>query len=290
VIYFITGDRFKGRVHCNVPVYIQTGNAPVFEKLLSSSSTTWGQGPESGVFSNGYQLGVARESMAAINFTNTVATQDCLSVLANVTLTGATTVAMSGTNFYISNTSRGWTNYNYGGGNPSVMTNGVLYVKTGASSGDLTISGSFKGRMTIVAEGTINITNHIRYSSNPATNPASRDALGLITRKDIIVKNNCPANLDIYAHLIAEGGATSTTNDGMFTVENYDTRARSSCLNLNVYGGIVQNYRGAVGTSGSPGTGYLKNYVFDTRFATNPPPRYPVVGDRYYWGGWRDAP
>jgi hypothetical protein len=34
----------------------------------------------------------------------------------------------------------------------------------------------------------------------------------------------------------------------------------------------------------------MKNYMFDTRFATNPPPRYPVVGDKYYCGGWRDSP
>ena len=95
-------------------------------------------------------------------------------------------------------------------------------------------------------------------------------------------------NLDIYAHIIAEGGMTSSTNDGMFTVEKYDTRPLSSCSNLNVYGGIVENYRGPVGVVGS--TGYLKNYIFDTRFKTNPPPHYPVVGDQYYWGGWRDSP
>jgi hypothetical protein len=112
--------------------------------------------------------------------------------------------------------------------------------------------------------------------------------LGLISRKDIIVKSNSPKNLDIYAHLIAEGGMTGSTNDGQFMVEGYNTRASSSCGNLNVYGGIVQNYRGPVGTTG--GKGYLKNYMFDTRFATNPPPHYPVVGDKYYWGGWRDSP
>ncbi|MEI6148674.1 MAG: hypothetical protein WCS01_06225 [bacterium] len=288
VIYFQTGDRFRGKMHCNCPIYIQSGNAPVFEGLLTSASATWGQGPENAVFSNGFQLGVAAESMSSINFTNVASTQDCLRLQANLVLTGATTVGMSGTNFYITNTKRSWNKYNYGAVSPSVMTNGVLYVATsGTSTGDLTIAGTLDGRVTIVADGNINITNHIRYAVNP-TNAASNDALGLISRQDIIVKSNCPKDLDIYAHLIAEGGLTSSTNDGMFTVESYSTRLAAACGNLNVFGGIVQNYRGPVGTT--DGHGYLKNYMFDTRFTTNPPPRYPVVGDKYYCGGWRDSP
>ena len=288
VIYFQTGDRFQGKVHCNVPIYIKANSSPVFEQLLTSSSDTWGQGPEDAVFSNGFQLGVMDESMSSINFTNTASTQDCLRVQANLVVTGATTIGMSGTNFYITNSKRGWNKYNYGAISPSTMTNGVVYVATsGSSKGDLTIAGTLDGRLTLVADGNINITNHIRYAVNP-TNAPSNDALGLISRKDIIVKANCPKDLDIYAHLIAEGGLTTSASDGMFTVENYDTRSSSACGALNVFGGIVQNYRGPVGTTG--GKGYSKNYMFDTRFATNPPPHYPVVGDKYYCGGWRDSP
>ncbi|MEI8140336.1 MAG: hypothetical protein WCI03_10770 [bacterium] len=289
-INFTTGDRFKGKVHCNSPIYISSGGAPIFEQLLTSASPTWGSGPASAVFSNGFQLGVQAQTMSAINFTNTVSTQDCLRLQASLVLTGATRVGMSGTNFYITNSKRNWTNYNYSVVNPSIMTDGVMYVvSSGTSTGDLTIAGTLDGRMTLVAEGNINITNHLRYTINP-TNAPSNDALGLISRKDIIVKTNCPSNLDIYAHLIAEGGLTSSTNDGIFTVENYTTRPASG--KLNIYGGLVQNYRGAVGQlSGTTVVnGYAKNYVFDTRFATNPPPHYPVVGDKYYWGGWRDSP
>lgn len=290
VIYFQTGDRFRGKMHCNCPIYIADGQAPIFEDLLTCSSTNWGDGPADAVFLKGYQLGVPDESMSSINFTNTTSTQDCLRTQASLVLTGATTVVMAGTNFFITNSRRGWSKYNYGAFNPSVMTDGVVYVATsGSSVGDLSLAGTLDGRLTIVTDGNINITNHIRYAANP-TNVPSNDALGLISRKDIIVKATCPRNLDIFAHLIAEGGLTTATDDGMFTVENYTSRTRSSCQNLNVYGGIVQRFRGAVGTSGSSGTGYLKNYMFDTRFATNPPPHYPVVGDRYYCGGWRDSP
>ena len=286
-IWFQTGDRFKGKVHANDFLYLQ--GSPVFEKLLTSSQPTWGTGPASAVFSNSFQLGVPYMSISSINFTNTASTQDCLRTAANLILTGATTVAMSGTNLYLWNSGRRWTNYNYGAVNPGVMTDGVVYVSSvGSSTGTITIAGTLNGRLTLVADGNINITNHVRYASDPRTNNSSDDALGLITRSDVIIKSNCPMNLDVFAHIIAEGSMTGSSNDGMFTVEAYDTRPTSSCSNLNVYGGIVENYRGPVGTTG--GKGYLKNYIFDTRFSTNPPPHYPVVGDQYYWGGWRDSP
>ena len=286
-IWFQTGDRFKGKVHANDYLYLQ--GSPVFEQLLTSAQSSWGSGPASAVFSNGYQLGVMPMNITSVNFTNTSSTQDCLLAQANLILTGATTIALGGTNLYISNARRGWTNYNYGGANAGVMTDGLVYVATqGSYTGDLNLAGTLNGRMTIVADGTINITNHVRYANSPLTNSSSDDALGLITQQDIVIKANCPANLDVYAHIIATGTRTSSTNDGMFTVENYDTRPTTSCSNLNVYGGIVENYRGPVGLTS--GKGYLKNYIFDTRFKTNPPPHYPVVGDQYYWGGWRDSP
>lgn len=188
-------------------------------------------------------------------------------------------IALSGTNVYISNTNQGWAGYNYGAANRSVISNGLMYVVTsGSSTGTVNIAGTLQGRLTIVADGTINITNHIRYSDNPSTNAGSADALGLITRQDVIVKASCPSNLDLFAHIIATGDATSSTNDGMFTVENYDVRPASSCGNLNLYGGLVENYRGPVGTSGGAGTGYVKHYIYDTRLVTNPPPHYPFVG------------
>ena len=68
-INFVTGDRFKGKVHCNDYIYIS--GSPIFEQLLTSSKSSWGSGPGSGVFSNGYVLGVQPMSMSTINFTNT---------------------------------------------------------------------------------------------------------------------------------------------------------------------------------------------------------------------------
>ena len=41
---------------------------------------------------------------------------------------------------------------------------------------------------------------------------------------------------------------------------------------LNVYGAIAQDYRGIVGLVGS--SGYVKNYKYDERLATDEPPYF----------------
>jgi hypothetical protein len=41
---------------------------------------------------------------------------------------------------------------------------------------------------------------------------------------------------------------------------------------LNIFGAIAQNFRGIVGTTG--GTGYLKNYNYDERLASDEPPYF----------------
>ena len=59
---------------------------------------------------------------------------------------------------------------------------------------------------------------------------------------------------------------------------------------LKVLGGIIQNARGPVGTfnssTGEMITGYSKNYTYDPRLASNPPPYYPTTG-QYERLSWR---
>lgn len=64
-----------------------------------------------------------------------------------------------------------------------------------------------------------------------------------------------------------------------FIVDNYDCGAKLGTL--NVTGAIAQKYRGAVGTTGSSGTGYLKNYEYDERLKTEEPPSFiePIKSD-----------
>jgi hypothetical protein len=52
---------------------------------------------------------------------------------------------------------------------------------------------------------------------------------------------------------------------------------------LTVTGAIAQQYRGAVGTVGSNGSGYIKNYNYDDRLRYRSPPYFltPVAAA---WG------
>ena len=44
---------------------------------------------------------------------------------------------------------------------------------------------------------------------------------------------------------------------------------------LHVRGSIAQRWRGIVGTGGSSGTGYLKDYGYDSRLTFTSPPYFP---------------
>ena len=56
-------------------------------------------------------------------------------------------------------------------------------------------------------------------------------------------------------------------------MQAYDEGAKLGTL--RVFGSIAQKFRGPVGTGdGSSGTGYLKNYNFDTRLRYSPPPYF----------------
>lgn len=269
-IYFIGGETINGPVHSNTRIYLQDN--PLFRALVTSATNIWGQWSAAAVFELGYLLGAPRETMASVVFSNMLADADLV-------ITGLTSISLNNTNLVVSNSRQGWTNQVV-----LAPTNGVVYVRNApsgaASNAVVIIGGTLQGALTIVTEDDFYITNHIRYATHPTN--GSSDALGLIASSDVIVRTNVPYNLNIYSHIIA--GNTATNYNAGFYVQNYNTRSNGG--NLTVYGGIVQNNRGAVGQGSS---GFRKNYIYDTRFATNPPPSYPTVTNEYYWNNWRDV-
>lgn len=278
-IWIRGGEIFSGPVHANCPIYL-TEN-PIFQDLISTTATNWGTGSSTSLvtFMQGWQFNAPSQSMASINFSS-------LRTNASLVVTGLTSITFSGTNLLISNGRRGWSNINYAVSNAGILTNGMglIYVVssgTGTNIGTASVGGTnLDGRLTIVTDGDIYVTNHITYAVHPTN--GSDDAVGLVARNDVVVRTNAPNNLNLFAHIIAACPTNSYTHG--FYVQNYSTRLSSG--NLNVYGGIVEFTRGAVGTMG--GTGYLKNYTYDTRFATDPPPMYPVITNVYQWTSWRD--
>ena len=286
--YLMGPSVYNGPVHSNGKIYLW-GN-PTFNGEVTSAATTWGKWSADAVFNEGYQLGVPTQQLAtAINFTNTAAAH-CLKELAGLVVTGATSININDTNLFISNTRQGWTNMNYAANHPYFLGTGLIYVASaGATGGTIQIGGTnFNGRLTVVAESNIWITNHLTYAANPAlTN--SDDALGLIARYDVVVSTNAPDDLNIFAHIIACD--TRVANDSGFYVQNFNTRADSGVF--TVYGGIVEYNYGVEGVlhGGGVFTGFSEdNWTYDTRFQQDPPPFYPNVTNIYTWNNWRDIP
>jgi hypothetical protein len=180
-------------------------------------------------------------------------------------LTGNTTIVLNsnGTmNVTNSNHSPVWNNTNM-----ALPANGALFV----NNGNLNISGALSGRLTAGASGDINVTNNIVYANNPRTNPASTDTLGLISESYVMISKNAPANLEIDASIMA-------LNTSFMLEEWWKNGARGT---LSVFGGIIQKQRGPVGTfSGTTKiSGYSKDYNYDVRLLSSPPPFVPTTGD-----------
>ena len=122
-------------------------------------------------------------------------------------MTGNTQVTLSGTNALISNAGRGWTQHPY----LLPLSNALIYVRTNSANGYASIGGALDGRLSLVSDYDLRITNHVRYAVHPTN--GSDDALGLIARHDVIVRANAPNDVDIFAHIIAEGSATAVSDD-----------------------------------------------------------------------------
>ena len=196
------------------------------------------------------------------------------------------------------------------GTNVALPTNGVIYVQNvpstqtatctgsqnrlgypisgdvtsyGCRDGDVFVSGTLRGRLTIAAENNIVIVANTTYQT---TGASSTDMLGLVANQFVQVYhpvNSSGTNLSdsrnptstftnpqIHAAMLALGHS--------FIVQNYDEGAQLGTITIN--GVIAQKWRGPVGTSG--GTGYLKGYGYDTRLQYASPPYVQDITDTPY--------
>ena len=188
-------------------------------------------------------------------------------------LRGNTTVVLnSDGTMNVTNSRKGWSNRNM-----ALPTNGALFV----SAGNLTISGTLNGKLTVGANYDVIIPDSIVYADDPRTVPASDDTLGIIAESDIVIDDAAPYNVEIDACAMALNTS--------FMMENWWIGPAKGTL--TVYGGIIQDERGPVGTfNGTTGTkvsGYAKNYSYDSRLLGSPPPFMPTTGD-YITLSWEE--
>jgi hypothetical protein len=168
--------------------------------------------------------------------------------------------------------------------------------------GTVLVEGTLKGRVTISADNNIVITDDLVYQG--AEN--GTDALGLVAENSVQiyhpVSTTCTKYKDNNSSKPCIAWARGTSNlkgpdnaynsdpkidaailtlQHSFEVQQYDVGTKLGAI--KIYGSIAQRFRGIVGQSGSTGTGYLKDYNYDSRLRYAPPPYFldPV---RSAWG------
>ena len=256
-------------------------NYATIEQTTYSSLASSGVYLEDGLTLNSYQ-----GSMADVDFNGSSPSLKSIATSSGLEVSGNTTLTFNGGTVTVKTTSSTQTyTIPASGGIIYVANNGTT---TGTKSGMIYLEGgTVTGPLTVASESDMYIENNITYTHNPVTTPTSTDALGLISQDNIWVDSGAPNSLTIDAAMIAAG--TSSGGTGSFGAVNYTSRSAGT---LTVYGGIVQEIRGAVATvngSGNVLTGYAKNYSYDPRFLTTPPPNYPVVSGQINFSQWQES-
>ncbi len=154
--------------------------------------------------------------------------------------------------------------------------------------GTLYVEGQLKGRLTMTADNDIIVTGDITYNGGEN----GTDALGLIAENSVNIYHPVQRTSSVdnngnvvytYTNLNRNGNRAPLTNVTLsaavltlkhsFGVQMYDQGAKLN--NLTVFGSLAQRFRGAVGTgSSTSGTGYIKDYNYDSRLRYSPPPYF----------------
>lgn len=129
--------------------------------------------------------------------------------------------------------------------------------------GDVFVKGTVKGKLTVASAHDVVVVGNVVYDGGLA----SRNVLGLVGQNNVAVYHPYDDGTRL-TNIRIDAAIASVQNS--FTVQNYDRG--SSLGDLTVNGVIVQKFRGPVGTSG--GTGYSKDYNYDTRLTALPPPSF----------------
>jgi hypothetical protein len=300
-IVFVSGEFINGPLHTN-------------DELNICGSPTFGRGPsdliEVGAPRPGYRA--SGGCSANPNFRGTPlipatvltppSTNDSLkNVPGAAVYTGQTRIQLNGTQMTV-RTNTGQTS------TVPIPMSGVIYVANSTTSacsnayspfrrndqmypstsacGNVYVSGSYSGQLTIAAENDIVIDNDVCRGSC-SSGPSGEGLLGLIANNFIRVyhpltpTNRTTTDNDCNGTSNGSGTQTNLRIDAAmlaiqhsFIVDHYN--CGNPLGNLTVNGAISQKFRGPVGTvSGTnPVSGYSKNYVYDDRLRYLSPPEF----------------
>ena len=269
-LWWTTGTTAQGPTRTNGTFNI-SGN-PIFNGSVTQSgaaihySSSSTNNPS---FNDGLTVGAATVPIPTTTLLTNISTG--ASSASGLLLTGATTIVFnSDGTMSVTNTAKGWTNKS-----TAIPSNGMVYVQnTGSSSdGNVTVKGTIKGQVTLGAANQVSVNGSLIYNTDPRTNSASTDLLGLVSKNKItILTASTPANAEMDAVFVALNGALQ--------VDNPSVTGKS---NMVQFGSVVQAYAGPTG-SFNPSTGLLTGgwnllQAYDTRLQTMTPPGFLAAAD-----------
>lgn len=295
-INFTAGDTLNGPVHTEDTA--QICGEPIFGRSTRDLIEFKGGWVGDGGCSNDKLAGpgtfVPKENVSAIEPPPSNATLKA-ETLSAYRYTGRTKIALEGEVMRVTNSSGVTTS------NVAFPSNGLIYVSSGTCSvttytpynptytndtgcGNVYVHGNYTKSLTIAAENDVVIDESITTPVNASGIPTTNSVLGLIANNFVRIyhpmsgsrgstRNECGSATNNSADLTSPTiyAAILAVNHS-FQVDNFDCGAELG--KLNVHGAIAQIFRGAVGESGSPGSGYLKNYVYDDRLQVESPPSF----------------
>jgi len=155
-------------------------------------------------------------------------------------------------------------------------TNGVIYTNYSSSptSTVVHVEGTVSGQVTVASEGKIKVIDDLLCNDNPVSNSHSMDMIGLCATRDVVVADNQYLQNRTIQATVMTMNPTTYTYSRNFYVEDYWAQTYGY---LNLYGGLIQYSRGAVGQLGTPHKGYLKSYKWDPRLKDMKPPFFPML-------------
>ena len=133
-------------------------------------------------------------------------------------------------------------------------------------NGDLFVSGSLDGAMTLGSEHYVYVVGDIKYMD------ANDDMLGIVGQDAVFVwtpVSNTNASSPMVTNTNRRIDAAILSVGHTFMVQNYTSAGNRGTLTVN--GAIAQKFRGTVRSNPN---GYIKNYVYDTRLRYTAPPKF----------------
>ena len=286
-VNFVTGDTLIGPVYTDDQLHIIGPPGPIFSNLVSSGASSVdynGWTPTitniNAIFAGGLALNVAPLDIQG-QFGDHITDIQIESQSGGLDLEGG---AAGDYNFTFFNTnSVGKFVYQKRPSGTLVTNmlsslNGAIYV-----DGNVYVKGVVNGKVTLASRHAINIVSNIVYESASGANPSPwttgfnytnvNDMLGLMAVDSVNVQNT--NSIDIHASIMITSGG--------FNAANYTQPIGNKFINL--YGGMSQYSRGAVGQPTTPFHGFHKNYKFDQRFESDAPPSFPP--SVYQFSSWQ---